>query len=223
MMDKERIAQLRSRGIMIQRDGRNFSVRIGAVAGQFSAQALREIAELSEKFAACEVHLTTRQAIEIHHVPSDKIDEFIAAYSATLLKPARSGSKVRTVVSCPGNRVCKFAGIDSRLIAEEIERRFGETPNLPSKIKFAVAGCTNSCTRARYNDIGVLGAGKGRYELYVGGKGGRSPQMGQVRGVYNSQEELLNAIGALVHEYASNAQPKHRIGQWLNEEENLTR
>lgn len=215
-MNEERINQLRSRGIMLQRDGVNFSVRIGTTGGQFTAAELRDAAELCEKFGCGEVHLTTRQAVEIHHVPGGRIDEFISAYEKTSLKSARSGARVRTVVSCPGNRVCKFAGIDSQMIAQEIDSRFGETANLPSKIKISVAGCKNCCTRATYNDIGVVGAGKERYELFVGGKGGRSPQPGKSLGVYDSHEKLLSAIDELIKKYSAEASPKHRIGQWLD-------
>ncbi len=203
---------------MLQRDGVTFSVRIGTTGGRFTAAELRDTANLCERFGHGEVHITTRQAVEIHHVPENRIDEFISAYEATALTPARSGTRVRTVVACPGNKVCKFAGIDSQLMAHEIERRFGDIAILPSKIKIAVAGCKNCCTRANYNDIGIIGAGKNRYELFVGGHGGRTQQAGKSCGIYDSPEKLFDAINDLIRKYASEAAPKQRIGQWLNAE-----
>ncbi len=206
--------QLRSRGIMLQRDGSTYSVRFGTTGGRCSAQQLTELAELCQKFGCGEIHLTVRQAIEIHHVPEAKIEEFIQACEKTTLLPARSGARLRTIVACPGNKVCKFAQIDSQAVAEEINTRFGQIESFPAKVKTAIAGCRNCCTRADFSDIGIVGTQNGQYTLYAGGKGGRNFMPGTPIAVCESLDELMQAIDELLRKYSSQAQPKERIGAW---------
>lgn len=66
------------------------------------------------------------------------------------------GARVRTVTACPGAATCKNGIIDTKELAEELDRRyFGKEYG---KFKIAVAGCPNSCTKPLENDAGIMGA-----------------------------------------------------------------
>jgi dissimilatory sulfite reductase (desulfoviridin) alpha/beta subunit len=112
--------------------------------------------DVSKRFGNGEIHLTTRQCVEI---PFIKLDD--AAFVADELERSGirlglSGPVVRTVTGCPGNRVCPRGLIDSRGLAEEIDKQYYGR-KAPHKFKIAVSGCPSTCVKPQVNDLGVWG------------------------------------------------------------------
>ena len=121
-----------------------------------SSDQLPKLAEIAEKYGRGELHLTTRQTVEIPWIKSAEIEKARKAVNAAGMTLGASGPRFRVVTACPGNRVCKHGQKDSQEFAEEIDRRFFGT-GLPHKFKVAVSGCPNACTKPRENDIGFAG------------------------------------------------------------------
>ena len=93
------------------------------------------------------------------------------------------------------------------------ERYYGM--NLPNKLKISVSGSPNSCADNHSRDIGLMGTPKG-WTVFVGGKGGTIPRLGDrlVMGV--SDEKVLDLVDDIVKLYANSANNKERLGAYID-------
>ena len=156
-MAKVDYATLKKGGFMRQKQKNNFSLRLACVGGTLTAENLRKIAEVAEKFGDGYVHLTSRQGVEIPFIKLNDIDDVTADLATGGCKPGVCGPRVRTVTACQGNAVCPSGNINSYDIAVKLnDRYFGR--ELPHKFKFGVTGCQNNCLKAEENDVGIKGA-----------------------------------------------------------------
>ena len=64
-MAKVDYATLKKGGFMRQKQKNNFSLRLACVGGALTAENLKKIAEVAEKYGDGYVHLTSRQGVEI--------------------------------------------------------------------------------------------------------------------------------------------------------------
>ena len=142
---------------MRQKQKNNFSLRLACVGGTLTAENLKKIAEVAEKYGDGYVHLTSRQGVEIPFIKLDDIDDVKDDLAKGGCKPGVCGPRVRTVTACQGNAVCPSGNINSYDISVKLnERYFGR--ELPHKFKFGVTGCQNNCLKAEENDVGIKGA-----------------------------------------------------------------
>jgi dissimilatory sulfite reductase (desulfoviridin) alpha/beta subunit len=147
---------LKEGGFMRQVQKNHFSLRLKVVGGNLTAEQLLCIAEISKKYGKGQVHLTSRQGVEIPFIHLDDIEAVKAGLAAGGVDTGVCGPRVRTVTACQGSEVCPSGCIDTYPLAKEIsERYFGRT--LPHKFKFGVTGCVNNCLKAEENDVGVKG------------------------------------------------------------------
>lgn len=152
-------ATLKKGGFMRQKQKNNFSLRLKVVGGTLTAENLKKISEVAEKYGDGYVHLTSRQGVEIPFIKLDDIEAVKEELEKGGCAPGVCGPRVRTVTACQGNTVCPSGNIDCQKIAAALdERYFGK--ELPHKFKFGVTGCQNNCLKAEENDMGVKGASK---------------------------------------------------------------
>jgi anaerobic sulfite reductase subunit C len=144
-------------GVMRQKQPELYVLRLKAVAGDLNAQQLESIARISRRYAKGEVHLSTRQGIEIHHVHRDNLEPALSELREAGVELGASGTRVRVIVACPGEQVCKWGVFDTRRIAAKLDTAYFNRET-PSKCKMAVAGCSHNCTKTNENDIGIRGA-----------------------------------------------------------------
>lgn len=158
-MEKVDYGTLKKGGFMRQKQKNNFSLRLRVVGGALTAENLKKISEVAEKFGNGTVHLTSRQGVEIPFIKLEDIDAVKAELKKGGCEPGVCGPRVRTVTACQGNTVCPSGNIDCGDIARKLDQRyFGR--ELPHKFKFGVTGCQNNCLKAEENDMGVKGASK---------------------------------------------------------------
>jgi len=143
-------------GFLRQQGTNTFALRLRTIAGDITAEQVRRIAELAEKYAGGQLHITTRQGIEIPGINIEDIPKIRAEVEKLGLKIGGLGNKVRSVVSCQGSERCRHGITPCKVLAGNLDRRFfGREAGM--KVKIAVSGCPNSCTRPVENDIGVMG------------------------------------------------------------------
>jgi len=153
------ISSLKSKGFLPQRQDDMFSMRLKVVGGRVDAEKLREIADAAERYGYGYIHITSRQQIEIPFVKLEDAEEASSELEKLGISGGSSGKKVRAVVACQGNKVCKHGLIDCQKLACMIdEKYFGEA--VPKKLKIAVTGCPSSCVRPQENDFGIMGTVK---------------------------------------------------------------
>jgi dissimilatory sulfite reductase (desulfoviridin) alpha/beta subunit len=155
-MAKVDYGTLKKGGFMRQKQKDNFSLRLAVVGGTLTAENLKKIAEVAEKYGDGYVHLTSRQGVEIPFIKLDDIDAVKESLAEGGCKPGVCGPRVRTVTACQGNQICPSGNINTTDIAEKLDQRyFGR--ELPHKFKFGVTGCRNNCLKAEENDVGIKG------------------------------------------------------------------
>lgn len=147
---------LKKGGFMRQKQKGYFSLRLAVVGGNLTAENIRTVSEVAEKYGRGYVHMTSRQGIEIPFINIEDIETVKEELAKGGVRPGVCGPRVRTVTACQGSAVCPSGCIDSYEIAKELdERYFGR--ELPHKFKFGVTGCQNNCLKAEENDLGIKG------------------------------------------------------------------
>ncbi|GHV49119.1 hypothetical protein FACS189499_09950 [Clostridia bacterium] len=147
---------LKNGGFMRQIQKNNFSLRLKVVGGNLTADQLLIIAEISKKYGNGQVHLTSRQGVEIPFIKIQDVENVKAELERGGVNTGVCGPRVRTVTACQGSEICPSGCIDTYSLAVEIsDRYFGR--QLPHKFKFGVTGCMNNCLKAEENDLGVKG------------------------------------------------------------------
>ena len=215
-MNEVDMAALRRRGVMVQKDPGRFILRLGIIGGSCTAAMLRGAAELAERFGDGTVHLTTRQALEVQHIPEDRLPDALHAMEQMGLPKASSGPGLRTIVACPGHAVCRFARGDTQGIARRIHARFSTYAGLQTKLKIGICGCPNSCAKPQVNDIGIMAAGSKGYKLFIGGRIGRHPALATVLDAHARDEySLMQFITCVFDWMARNGGPKERFAKVL--------
>lgn len=153
------LSSLKSKGFLPQRQEDMFSMRLKVVSGNIDAEKLRAIADAAEKYGNGYVHITSRQQIEVPFVKLEDAEEASSELEKLGISGGSSGKKVRAVVACQGNTVCRNGLIDCQSLACRIdEKYFGEA--VPKKLKIAVTGCPAACMRPQENDFGIMGTVK---------------------------------------------------------------
>lgn len=147
---------LKKGGFMRQKQKGYFSLRLQVVGGNLTAENIKTVSEVAEKYGHGYVHMTSRQGIEIPFIRFEDIEEVKAALAEGGVKPGVCGPRVRTVTACQGSEICPSGCIDTYALAQELDQRyFGR--ELPHKFKFGVTGCQNNCLKAEENDLGIKG------------------------------------------------------------------
>lgn len=150
------LKKLKTTGIMKEKGGDLFSVRLKVVGGHVSADQLRTLAEAAEAHGIGHVHLTTRQGVEIPGVSYEELEPLREALAATGPHFGACGARVRTITACQGS-FCTYGLIDCQALAVAVDEHVREVEGLPHKFKLAITGCPNGCTKPQENDLGIMG------------------------------------------------------------------
>lgn len=148
---------LKAHGFLPQVQADYFSLRLRIAGGQLTTAQLQAAQTTAERYGRGQVHLTSRQSVEIPFIQRGDIAAVTALLAEAGLEPAAGGARVRTVTACQGKAVCKSGLIDTSALARELDRRYYGR-HLPHKFKLGVTGCRNNCLKAEENDLGIKGA-----------------------------------------------------------------
>lgn len=162
MAEEINYSELKKGGFMKQKQKGFGSLRLKVVGGNISAEGIKTVSEVAEKYGRGYVHMTSRQGIEIPFINVQDLAEVKEALLKGGVEAGVCGPRVRTVTACQGSEICPSGCIDTYTIAKELdERYFGR--ELPHKFKFGVTGCRNNCLKAEENDVGIKGGMKVTY------------------------------------------------------------
>jgi anaerobic sulfite reductase subunit C len=154
---------LRKLGMIEQRQEGLFALRVHGVAGDFTPEQFRKIADVAQKFGKGQIHLTTRQGVEIHFVPQMYLDSAAKELELVGMVSGTSGSTVHSTGGCPGNATCKRGIIETKEIARRLDEKYFRL-DMPHRLRMSVTGCPNNCAKATENDIGVMGATEPKWQ-----------------------------------------------------------
>jgi dissimilatory sulfite reductase (desulfoviridin) alpha/beta subunit len=150
------LAALNRAGIFPQKQKGLFVMRLHVVGGDLKAAQLWKVADVALRYGRGEVHLSTRQGIEIHNVRYGDLQRAERELASAGVQMGACGPRVRIVVACPGSATCRWGIIETKEIARDLDRNYfhQETPH---KFKMSVTGCPNNCAKATENDAGIMG------------------------------------------------------------------
>ncbi|AFV23245.1 nitrite and sulphite reductase 4Fe-4S region [Methanolobus psychrophilus R15] len=203
---------LLEKGAILQRDKETYAIAPHTPGGIVSAQQLRKIADVAEKYNAATLKVTSSQRIAIVGLKEEDLDN---AWKELGIKPgAAIGICVRSIKICPGTTFCKRGQQDAVGLGLKLDELYHGMP-LPSKFKMAVSGCANSCSEPAIKDIGVMGTPKG-YTVMVGGNAAIKPRLADVIADELSEDEVLKLVDKIISFCKTNGS-KHRLGRVIDE------
>ena len=153
---KASIDELKRVGIIAQKQKDTFLIRLRTVAGDMTARELETVSQVSQKYGRGRVHLTTRQAVEIHNIHVDNLDAAREELEQSGIVLGVCGPRGRGIVACPGAATCTSGIIETKELAAELDALYFRQ-QAPHKWKIGVSGCPNNCSKPVENDAGVMG------------------------------------------------------------------
>jgi dissimilatory sulfite reductase (desulfoviridin) alpha/beta subunit len=161
-MTEYNIEELKSSGLMKQKEKDIFSLRLRVIGGYVSSEQLAKLSEIANKYGKGYVHLTARQGVEIPNVNFKDFEEARKELAKVELEMGACGQRVRTVTACQGKE-CSRGLIDCLSLAREIDKKYFGIGGHPHKFKIGISGCSNACIKPQENDLGIMGVLRKRF------------------------------------------------------------
>ena len=198
----------------IQKDG-TYSVVPRMWGGMTTANELRAIADVVDKFAIPAVKCTGGQRIDLLGVQKDDLPAVWSDLNAAGMVSGHAyGKALRTVKTCVGSDWCRFGTQDSTGLGMRLEK-FMWGSWTPAKVKLGVSGCPRNCAEATCKDIGVICVDSG-YEIHVGGAAGLHIRGTELLTKVASEDEAVWAICAITQMYREEGFYLERIYKWMD-------
>ena len=124
---------LKRRGFSKQRQESYFLMRTRTTGGNYSADQLAVLIEISTKFGREIIHPTTRQGLEIPFIRHEDIERVERIVLNAGIALGTSGPRLRTTTVCPGNNWCKRGVVDTFGLFRRIEDESVDFPGLPAE------------------------------------------------------------------------------------------
>ena len=195
-------------GIQAQKQPGLYSVGAAVLRGRITAQQLRAVANLADRFADGHLRTTNMQNLIIVNVPAANARVLAENLNAAGLS-VNASPFWRGAIACTGSEFCKLAITETksftRWLVEELEVR---VPGFDQQLKLHVAGCPNSCGQHWIADIGLEGKkikiGDKLVDAYyfcLGGAVGEHQNIARLSGYRCVATEVPAAIERLLKTY----------------------
>jgi len=169
-------------GVYAQRGGEKLMIRLRIPSGVLSLRHLKLITEFAMQYKLDTVHLTSRQAIQLHDLGIDEVCDIMeAAIDHGLYSRGSGGNFPRNVALSPLSGVEKDEAFDvtpyALLVGRYLMKRITEY-RLPRKLKIAFSNSDRDTANCTVNDIGFLAVvhnGSPYFKLYLAGGLGMNP------------------------------------------------
>ena len=168
-----------------------YMLRVAIPYGLLSAQQLRTLALIAEKYDRGYGHFTTRQNIQYNWVELEQTPDILAELAKVEMHAIQtSGNCIRNITSDAFAGVAGDEYVDPRPVCELLRQwstLHPEFAHLPRKFKFAINGAKEDRTVLLCHDVGielkknpVINNGELVADIYAGGGMGRTPILGSL-------------------------------------------
>jgi sulfite reductase (NADPH) hemoprotein beta-component len=187
--------------------------RVRDVADAAQQTALRTIAQLHEG----EFRITPNQNLVIANVPTSQQTQIERiAREARLLAPW-SGLR-RNSMACVALPTCGLALAESERclpdLLNDLDQRLAALGLSADDIVIRMTGCPNGCARPYLAEIGLVGKGPGRYNLYIGAAFDGS-RLNKLYAEDLDHADIIAALEPLFAAYAAERQKGERFGDFV--------
>lgn len=212
--DDERWTAYRVRfGVYGQKQPGVQMVRIKIPGGVLPVGWARTIAAANREFAVGDAHFTTRQDIQIYHVPLQRSADLLEhLYSNGVTTREACGNTLRNMNACSLAGACPRELVDAGRVAQQLSRSWLRNPlvqHMPRKAKFTVSGCATDCGHSPIHDLGFIAVereGEKGFRVLAGGGLGAQPRQAVEVLSFVTEDELPSVVEAFVrlhHRYSN--------------------
>jgi sulfite reductase (NADPH) hemoprotein beta-component len=181
------------------------------IPGDASAEQMRVMADLAERYSQDELRVSHAQNIVLPHVKLE--DAFVIWQELVKHKlDAANYGLAGDIIACPGLDYCALATARSIPIAQSLSRKFADLDKQEKigPLKINISGCINACGHHHVGHIGILGLdkkGEEFYQITLGGSSGDSASIGTILGPGFAGDEVPDAIEKILDTYVKLRQP----------------
>jgi sulfite reductase (ferredoxin) len=206
-VDSDRFTATRLQmGVYGQRQEGVNMLRIKVPGGRIVPDQLDALADVTEAYSRKDhANITTRQSIQIHHIPLAQTPEAMRRLAqAGLTTREACSNTVRNMTACPLAGVCPREHVDVGTHLDGTVQHFLRNPltqQMPRKFKISFSGCESDCAQSLLHDAGVVAVkrdGQHGFMVKAGGGLGHKPREAIVVDEFIPERELLFALEALV-------------------------
>ena len=176
---------------------------------------LREIA----KIHTGDFRLSPNQNLVIAGVTEEKkaaISKLIEQYNLTDGK--QHSALRRNSLACVAFPTCGLAMAEAERylpsLIDKLEVLLDEAGLRDEEITIRMTGCPNSCARPALAEIGFIGKGPGKYNLYLGG-GFSGNRLSKMYRENIGEEEILKELQPILTHYAKEREEKEHFGDFV--------
>lgn len=211
-------------GVYAQQDQRSFMIRLRTPSGLVSKAHLKLILSYVKKYGLEKVHLTTRQAIQLHDLEMDSVCDIMKdAIDHDLFTRGGGGNFPRNVSLSPLAGVDREEAFDVTPYALQVGNYFLENApsyRLPRKLKVAFSCSEEDTAAASINDMGflaVLEHGIPMFRMWLAGGMGQGPAVAIPYPSLVRPQEVLYYVEAMIQlfiaegDYANKAKARTRF------------
>ena len=182
-IDEEKFRSLRlARGVYGQRQQGVQMIRIKLPLGQFTAKQLIRMAAVSDEYASSNLHITTRQDIQLHYVPLDRTPELWTELEKDQITLREAcGNTVRNVTASVYAGVDPDEAFDVTPYAYAFYEYFLRNPicqDMGRKFKAAFSSAASDQALTFIHDLGfipLIKKGQRGFRVMLGGGIGSQP------------------------------------------------
>ncbi|HEY5696568.1 MAG TPA: nitrite/sulfite reductase [Acidimicrobiales bacterium] len=218
-------------GIYGQRQGGHHQmVRVKLPYGSITPDQLDMFGHVADEYSRGWGHITTRQNIQLHFVPLERIPAMMRDLASVGLTSREAcGDTVRNVQGCHLAGACPYEILDISPWAEATFQHFLRHPlaqRLPRKFKFNFSGCETDCGQAMFNDVGIIAAARRRddgsiepgFRVFVAGGLGANPHPALALEEFTTREDLMATLEACVRVFSNHGNRDNKLRarmKWL--------
>lgn len=203
----EKFRSLRlARGVYGQRQPGVQMVRIKLPFGKVTFQQLLRIADVSDEYASSNLHLTTRQDIQIHYVSLDRTPQLWAELERDDITLREAcGNTVRNVTASPTAGIDPNEPFDVSPYAHATFEYFLRNPicqDMGRKFKISFSSSDEDTAFSYIHDIGVIPKlkenGERGFKVLLGGGLGAQPLLASIVEDFLPEDQLIPYIEAII-------------------------
>ncbi|WP_250675095.1 nitrite/sulfite reductase [Paraclostridium ghonii] len=172
-------------GVYAQRDGQHFMIRLRVASGILNLEQLKLVQGFVHKYNLQQIHLTTRQAIQLHTITIDEVCDIMEeGIHKGIYTRGSGGNFPRNVAISPLSGVDPEDVFDVTPYATKVNEHFMSkitTYKLPRKLKVAFSSSPKDESKATINDLGFMAVKKDKkeyFKVYIAGGMGKNPMKG---------------------------------------------
>lgn len=204
---EEKFRSLRlARGVYGQRQQGVQMIRIKLPFGKVSTKQLLRIADISDEYSNGNLHLTTRQDIQIHHVSLDRTPELWAKLEQDDITLREAcGNTVRNITASPEAGIDPNEPFDVSPYAYALFQYFLRKPfgqELGRKIKIAFSNNEKDTAFTYIHDFGFIPKlnykNERGFKVLIGGGLGAQPFLAQVAHEFLPEDKLIPFVEASI-------------------------